>query len=275
VFVRDFAANTLVLVSRARGAEGAPADGDSFFPVISADGGHVAFSSRAKNLAPGLPDDVLQVYRRDLGAQRTELVSRRSGRDGAPSATDALPGAVSVDGGCVAFSGDAALVGPVSDYQQSFVRTSGADCSPPVYPPDDDGGAPVDGAGGPDGGGVDPGPTGGDARDTTAPVLSGVRLDRRRFRAKRGGAVLRFRSSEAGTLAIRVDRLVRRGRRTRALRAGTITRSVRAGAGRVRLTAKVGRRRLRPGAYRLTVLVRDAAGNRSRAVRLRLTIVRG
>jgi hypothetical protein len=117
--------------------------------------------------------------------------------------------------------------------------------------------------------------TGGDARDTTAPVLSGVRLDRRRFRAKRGGAVLRFRSSEAGTLAIRVDRRVRRGRRTRALRAGTITRSVRAGAGRVRLTAKIGRRRLRPGAYRLTVVVRDAAGNRSRAVRLRLTIVRG
>ncbi|MDQ3739815.1 MAG: hypothetical protein M3389_02615, partial [Actinomycetota bacterium] len=53
VFVRDLAANTLVLASRAPGEDGASADDDAFEPAISPDGGHVAFASRAGNLADG------------------------------------------------------------------------------------------------------------------------------------------------------------------------------------------------------------------------------
>ena len=51
VFVRDLAASTTTLVSRAAGPAGAAADGASRFPVISADGRRVAFESDADNLS--------------------------------------------------------------------------------------------------------------------------------------------------------------------------------------------------------------------------------
>jgi hypothetical protein len=41
------------------------------------------------------------------------------------------------------------------------------------------------------------------------------------------------------------------------------------------LTGRLGRRALRPGRYRLRVSVADAAGKRSKPVRLRFVIVRG
>src|SRR6185436_7357686 len=83
IYVRDLAAGTLVMASRADGAEGAPATGESVGPVISPDGGSVAFTSQAANLVPGTPDGAIEAYVRDLGPGRTELVSRRSGADGA------------------------------------------------------------------------------------------------------------------------------------------------------------------------------------------------
>jgi Tol biopolymer transport system component len=251
VFVRDLAAGTLALVSRADGADGAPADGSSTEPLISPDGGYVVFGSEAANLAPGVPGS----YLRALGEGRTELISRANGPDGRP-ATRSWATGISADGACVSFYSEDALVGPPSDYAQIYLRVRRADC----------GDQPAD------------------ARDTTAPVLSGARLSRRRFRVGRArtplaaklrpGTVLRFRSSEAGTASVTFARIVRRHGRTHLRRAGRLTRKVSAGRARIALSGRVGRRAMRAGRYRLTLQVSDAAGNRSRPVRLRFRVAR-
>ena len=89
------------------------------------------------------------------------------------------------------------------------------------------------------------------------------------------GTVLRFRSSEAGTASIAFSRVVRGKRgRTRARAAGRLTRRIAAGPARIALSGRVGRRAMRVGRYRLTLQVRDAAGNASRPVRLRFRIAR-
>ncbi|CAA9504728.1 MAG: hypothetical protein AVDCRST_MAG67-2254 [uncultured Solirubrobacteraceae bacterium] len=79
------------LVSRATGALGAAADGASADPSISADGGRVAFSSLATNLAAGKPDDRRGVFVRDLAHVTTKLVSAA-----------ARPGAAAGAGGATA-----------------------------------------------------------------------------------------------------------------------------------------------------------------------------
>ena len=122
------------------------------------------------------------------------------------------------------------------------------------------------------------------ARDTTAPVVSRARLSRRRFRVGRArtplaakarrGTLLRFRSSEAGTAKLTFSRVVRTRKRTRLIRAGSLTRRIRVGSVRIALSGRLGRRPLRAGRYRLTLQVRDAAANRSRAVRLNFRVLR-
>ncbi len=96
VYVRDVAAGTTTLVSRAGGAGGAAGDARSWAPAISADGGRVAFASDAKNLG-GSPAS-RSVYVRDLAAATTQLAGA-----GQEPALDA-------DGSRVAFSTGAALV---------------------------------------------------------------------------------------------------------------------------------------------------------------------
>jgi Tol biopolymer transport system component len=257
VYVRDLAAGTLVLASRADGAEGAPGAGQSAGPVISPDGGSVAFASQATNLAPGVPERAVETYVRDLGAGRTELVSRASGADGRLATRGTGPTGVSAGAGCVSFVSEDGLVGEDSDYAQVYLRVRTADC---------DSGLP-------------------EARDTTAPVLSGARLTRKRFRVGRArtplaarvrrGTVLRFRSSEAGSASVAFSREVR-GRRGRVhLRtAGRLTRTIAEGPARVVLSGRLGRRPMRAGRYRLTLQVRDAAGNVSRPVRLKFRVAR-
>ncbi len=257
IYVRDLAANTLVQASRQDGSEGAPGTGESFGPEISPDGGSVAFASQAPDLSPGTPAGVAETYVRDLGAGRTELVSRESGTDGAPAAGGAFPSGASTGAGCVSFASEDALVGEDSDYSQVYLRVRRADC----------------GSGLPD------------ARDTTAPVVSGARLSRRRFRVGRArtplaarlrpGTVLRFRSSEAGTASLTFSRTVRgRHGRVKLRRAGRLTRTIAAGPARVALSGRLGRRAMRAGRYRLTLQVRDSAGNVSRPVRLSFRVLR-
>ena len=57
-------------------------------------------------------------------------------------------------------------------------------------------------------------------------------------------------------------------------RAGRLTRRIGAGPARIALSGRVGRRAMRAGRYRLTLQVRDAAGNLSRPVRLRFRVAR-
>lgn len=108
VYVRDLAADTTTLVSRASGPGGAVADGSSNEPAISADGRKVAFASSAHNLAAGLPASSENVFVRDLDSGATELVSRAGGADGAPGEFSTEP-SISADGRYVAFSSRSAL----------------------------------------------------------------------------------------------------------------------------------------------------------------------
>ena len=178
------------------------------------------------------------------------------------------------------------------------------DDEPPVISPHDD--PPVDpvlpvdvppGTGA--GGGTPP------VLDTTAPVLSGVSLSRIPFRVAkaptaitagaRRGTVLRFSSSEAGTLSIQIERVqpghkvnkgakqvckavppaVKRGRCNLYSRAATLTGAIKAGPGRVALTGRIGAKRMKPGSYRLTLTASDAAGNRSKAVVRTIKVLAG
>ncbi len=74
VLATDLATRRTVLVARAGGPRGAPADADAYDPAVSRDGATVAFASRARNLggpATGRP----AVFVRDLRSRRTEAVS--------------------------------------------------------------------------------------------------------------------------------------------------------------------------------------------------------
>jgi Tol biopolymer transport system component len=106
VFVRDLRAGTTTLVSRAGGPAGAPGDGASNEPSISADGRFVAFASDALNLSD---EDAAfaDVFVRDLQAGTTTLVARATATATADGpAADALSQSpsISADGRFVAFA---------------------------------------------------------------------------------------------------------------------------------------------------------------------------
>jgi hypothetical protein len=140
--------------------------------------------------------------------------------------------------------------------------------------------------------------------DTRKPVLSKVRLSRKRFRvgpkrtaltAAKRGTRLSFTSSEAGRAAIAAQQARkgwRKGKRcvarrprtkpgakrpkvcTRWVARGTLRRGVAAGANRVAFSGKLGRKALRRGRYRFSMRVTDGAGNRSARKRIGFRIVR-
>jgi Tol biopolymer transport system component len=109
-YVRDLAAGTTTLASRAEGAGGAAAGADVADPRISADGEHVAFLTSARNL--GAADGRSHAYLRDLDAARTLLVDRASGVAGAIGNDEAGAVSPSADGRRVAFSSRATNLHP-------------------------------------------------------------------------------------------------------------------------------------------------------------------
>ena len=130
VFVRDLAAQTTTLASRASGADGAVGTGDSGAPAISGDGAHVAFWTNNDELLDDDPDDFSAIAERDLAAPNaTRLVSRPSGSgtlSGGTNAAEVESGAVSADGRYVVFtSASDALV--ESRHRQVFVRDTRTD----------------------------------------------------------------------------------------------------------------------------------------------------
>jgi len=141
--------------------------------------------------------------------------------------------------------------------------------------------------------------------DFTAPILGGLRLSRAAFAvgraftplsAARRGTVLSFRSSEAGSASIAVQRARagrRRGRRCvppRRARPGarrctrwqtvvTLTRAAGTERTRVPFSGRIGTRRLSrvlsPARYRFRVTVEDKPGNRSEPAVIGFRVVRG
>jgi Tol biopolymer transport system component len=112
------------LVTRAGGAAGAVADGNSESPSTSADGRYVAFVSAADNLDPDSDDTVFDVFVRDLQANTTTLVSRAGGATGAGGDDDSASPSISADGRYVAFQSDATNLDGASNDAVSdiFVR---------------------------------------------------------------------------------------------------------------------------------------------------------
>jgi Tol biopolymer transport system component len=109
VFVRDLRQNTTTIVSRGRG--GAPADGASGAPAISARGGFVSFASKATNLVARDSNGVGDVFVRSLAHNRTERVSVDShGRQQHAAVADPFTQVsdISGDGRYVVFDSDAA-----------------------------------------------------------------------------------------------------------------------------------------------------------------------
>jgi Tol biopolymer transport system component len=138
VFVRDTAAQTTRLVSRASGADGADSAGVASNGVISSDGTAVAFSATDETLAPegGPWGGNEQIVLRNLASAQNSLASRAPG--GAPADADARQPALGADGGVVAFesnAGNLAPVAPGTALRSVFVRTmaTGAVARPPSF----------------------------------------------------------------------------------------------------------------------------------------------
>jgi TolB protein len=106
-FVRDLKTNRTILVSRASGKHGAGGTGDSFTPAISPNGRFVTFMSTADNLSGADDDSVTNVFVRDLKTNRTILVSRASGKNGAGGNGDSFGRSITADGRFVTFSSTA------------------------------------------------------------------------------------------------------------------------------------------------------------------------
>jgi len=112
IYVRDLAAKTTTLVSRADGEAGSPGNGDSEDPDISDDGTTVSFVSYANNLSPDDPANIRSVYVRNLTGGKTVLVSRLPGLAGANSTLPQSEPAISGDGRFVAWRSEDGNLAP-------------------------------------------------------------------------------------------------------------------------------------------------------------------
>jgi Tol biopolymer transport system component len=103
VFVRDLAAGTTTLVSRADGPGGAAGNASSVNPDISDDGRFVVFQSGADNLSVDDNNGFINIFVRDLVAGTTALVSRAPNANGAGANGNSAAPSISGDGNRVAF----------------------------------------------------------------------------------------------------------------------------------------------------------------------------
>jgi len=129
VFLRDRWSGTTTLVSRA--PIGAPGNRDSFYPVISVDGGTIAFASRASNLVHNDTNHASDVFVYNVATRTTTLASTASDgtqADGDNASVFSEKGSsrpsVSADGSVVAFSStaDNLVEGDTNDLADVFVR---------------------------------------------------------------------------------------------------------------------------------------------------------
>jgi streptogramin lyase/Tol biopolymer transport system component len=124
VYLRDRVSGTVVCLSIA--PNGAPGNGPSTRPAISADGRFVVFESAARNLTPGACGTlVIHVFVRDLAANTTSCVSVATG--GSPADGPSSTPAVSGDGRLVVFASLAANLGCPGGIAQIYLhdRTAG------------------------------------------------------------------------------------------------------------------------------------------------------
>jgi hypothetical protein len=111
VFVRDNRTDHTILVSRADGTAGAPANGNSASPSISADGRLVAFQSASPNLFSPSPSPAARIYVRDIVAGTTSAVDLIDGSTTARGNGTATDPSISLDGKRVAFTSTSSNLG--------------------------------------------------------------------------------------------------------------------------------------------------------------------
>jgi hypothetical protein len=163
-------------------------------------------------------------------------------RPGSPAidagAADPLSGATDFDG-AARIQGSAVDLGAFESVPQEPLAS-------PVAPAGGDGAAP---------------PASPAARDLIAPVLSSISVKRR--------STLRYQVSESARVTIQ---LARRVTKTHFRKIETLTRAARLGVNSTKLTARMRRRVLAPGTYRITLVARDEAGNKSRSVTVKFSV---
>ena len=149
---------------------------------------------------------------------------------------------------------------------------------------------PTGGAGGGGGGGGGAGGGGGGAPDATRPAVRSASVSPKRVKAGRA-STFSFTLSEAAQVTIafarkapgrkvgkhcakpgRANRTKRRC--SRYVKVGRLRTSGVAGVNRYRFGGKIAKKALEPGAYRVTLTATDAAGNRSAAPPIALTVKR-
>jgi len=111
VYLRDLESETNILISTS-GALVPPARGTSHTPVVSGDGGHVAFVSSATDLVPGTTigtTNTFHLYVRNVSAGITRLVTVTTNGRPAPISAATQP-LISHDGTRVAFDTDVATL---------------------------------------------------------------------------------------------------------------------------------------------------------------------
>ncbi len=135
IFERDLVASTTTLVSRADGATGAGASGDSDLPQVSDDGTRVFFRSRSANLSTEDNDNGDNGFVRDTVTGTTTLVHGRVGQTPPPQGVmDGL--ALSGDGRYAVYASSATLLGTeeTGSVGDVFRRDLGAPPPPPPPP---------------------------------------------------------------------------------------------------------------------------------------------
>ncbi len=131
IFVHDRSTGVTERVSVA--SNGAQADGGTnSHTAISADGRYVAFHFFANNLVPGDTFDGADVFVHDRSTGETERVSVAS--NGAQADDGSLAGAISADGGVVAFASFATnlVSGDTNGVEDVFVHVRNGANQPPV-----------------------------------------------------------------------------------------------------------------------------------------------
>jgi len=279
VFVRDMIADTTTLVNRAGGATGAKGNNGAGAASISADGRFVSFISAATNLTADEFDEDFRhadVYRRDLAAHTTTLVSRASGATGVRGNDESPRAAISAGGGHVAFESRATNLNAVDldpgldvylrELAQSAVEPPGATPTPSTESTPGvaaAGAAPVRPVPEPSG------PAMTTLRRATIAAAGALRRLGIRRLLERRGLAFAFAAPAAGTLRATATMKLGRGKATAAKRVTVLAggrRFVRAGSEQVtlRLTSR-GRRvlkRARAATLRLALVFTEAAGSR-------------
>jgi Tol biopolymer transport system component len=137
IFVRDLRFGSTTLASRATDGflQTLPATGNSFDPVISADGRYVAFTSDADNLSEEDDNTLVNAFVRDTQGSQTTLVSRATGAAGTAANGSSSSPSISGDGRFVAFVSAASnlATGDVATYDL-FVRDLTVNTSVPATP---------------------------------------------------------------------------------------------------------------------------------------------